>query len=161
MQRRVDDGKLGRGILGRCGGQLAHRVDEALERVVFDNPDKPSFDGFVVRERFDIGEGVDSGNRLGYVMRRLGGYLAPVGTVGFVAVVGRGVMARRHADAARAAQVAHGERKRRRRFDAWVEVRDDPVRGQHFGRMANELFALVTAVARNRYRRALEVRIQA
>ena len=69
-------------------------------------------------------------------------------------------MARRHANAARASKIAHGERKRRYGGNLRIHVRHDAVSGQDGSRHLHEQLALVTRVTRNRNTRVLEIRIQ-
>ena len=137
-----------------------HRVVVALKHRVVDPADGARGDGFVEVHGLHAGKRIGFGNGRRNGRRRLGGYLAAVGAVGLVAVVGRGVVARRHADAARAAQIAHGPRKRRHRGDARVHVHGHTVGGQDGGRRLHEQLALVAAVARDCHRRRVEVRVQ-
>ena len=69
-------------------------------------------------------------------------------------------MAGGHADAARAAQVAHGPRKRGDRGDARIHVGRHAVGGHDGGRGAHEQLAVVAAVAGDGHRGVVEVRVQ-
>ena len=137
---------------------VGHGVDEAVERVLADVARKTRLDGLGEGHALDL-EDVDVVDGVLDVTRRLRGDLASVGTVGFVAVVGSGVMAGRHADAHAAPKVAHGEAQRRRGLDARVDERADAVGRQHTRCGFDELLAHVAAVARDGDARVGEVRV--
>ena len=87
----------------------------------------------------------------------LRGDLAAVGAVGLVAVVGGGVVARGHADAAGALEVAGGPGERGHRGNLGVDVGGHAVGGQNSGRGLHEQLTVIAAIARDSDRGVLEV----
>ena len=76
----------------------------------------------------------------------LGRHLAAVGTIDLVAVVGRGVVAGRHADAKAAVQMPHGKAQGRDRLEPGIEIRRDAVGSEDRCSLPGENVTLDAAV---------------
>ena len=160
VERRVHqlERSLGHLLVREVGDGLGeHRVVVGHEHGVVDPVDDAVLGGLLKVGGLHAVEGVGLGDGGGDGRSSLARDLATVGTIGLVAVVGSRVVGGRHADTARAVQVAGGPRERGNRRDLGVDVGLHAVGSQNGGRHAHEEVALVAAIARDGNARVLEV----
>ena len=157
VQGRIHDAQGAARIGDRLRGD---GIDERIHDRVVDPRDEARAHGVVEIHAAHVVEGIDRVDGCGDVGCGLRSDLAAVRAVDLVAVIGRGIMARRHVDACRTAQTAHREGKRRRRLDAREHERADAVGRQDAGDAADEGFSPVAGIARNGNRRRVEAFVQ-
>ena len=147
-------------VFRACNRKRFNGVDVAIEDVFAYPLHKPGGNRVVKGHALDAGKRVDLLDGGADSIRRLGCNLAAVGAVCLVAIVGRGIVARGHAHAAAALQVADGPRRGGHRLDAGIREHFHAVGGEHLGGTAHEILALVAAVAADCYARVLEVGVE-
>ena len=158
VERRVDDGEVGVGL--GSDGLGGNGVDEAVEHRVGRPLHEALLERLVEVHALHAIEDVGLVDGVLDLVGGLVGDLAAVRAVDLVAIVLRGVVGGRNADAGGALEVARGVRQRGHRLDARVDERLDAVGGKHAGGGLHEVLALVARVARDGDRGVLEVRVE-
>ena len=158
VERRVDHREVGVGL--GAHGLRGNGVDEAVEHRVGRPLHETLLERLVEVHALHAVEDVGLVDGVLDLVGGLVGNLTAVRAVDLVAVVLRGIVGSRDADAGGALEVARGERQRGDGLDARIHERLDAVGGQHAGGGPHEVLALVARVACDGDRGVLEVGVE-